>query len=53
MSKTSNKQRQSGPKKTRQGNGPHSKYGSKGGGLNGSRPSKLYRKRYRGQGKKK
>tara|TARA_Y100000034_G_C6563097_1_gene243728 strand:+ start:30 stop:200 length:171 start_codon:yes stop_codon:yes gene_type:complete len=39
-------------KKTRQGNGKFSKYGNKGGGPEGSRPSKKYKKKYRGQGKK-
>jgi hypothetical protein len=39
-------------KKTRQGNGKFSKHGNKGGGPGGSRPSKKYKKKYRGQGKK-
>jgi hypothetical protein len=39
------------PKKTRQGNGTNTKHGHKGGGTNGSPPTKLYKKRYRGQGK--
>ena len=39
------------PKKTRQGNGTNTKRGHKGGGVGGSTPSKLYKKRYRGQGK--
>ena len=39
-------------KKTRQGNGKFSKFGHKGGGPNGSKPSKLYRKKPRGQGKR-
>ncbi len=47
----SNKRNQNGPKKTRQGLSSRTIYGSKGGGKNGSRPSKLYRKKYRGQGK--
>jgi len=38
-------------KKTRQGKGNHTKYGSKGGGLNGSTKSKIYKKKHRGQGK--
>ena len=37
-------------KKTRQGRGKNTKYGTKGGGQGGSTPSKLYRKKYRGQG---
>jgi len=52
MAKQSNKIRRNPPKKTRQGNSPRTKYGQKGGGNNGSTPSKLYRKRYRGQGKR-
>ncbi len=39
------------PKKTRQGNSGNTKRGNKGGGPGGSTKSKLYRKRYRGQGK--
>jgi hypothetical protein len=39
-------------KKTNQGNGKFSKFGHKGGGQNGSTPSKKYRKKYRGQGKR-
>ena len=38
-------------KKTRQVNGKYSKWGSKGGGTGGSKPSKLYRKKPRGQGR--
>jgi hypothetical protein len=38
-------------KKVRQGKSTHTKYGSKGGGVDGSTPSKLYKKRSRGQGK--
>ncbi|MBC8428174.1 MAG: hypothetical protein H8D94_01750 [Candidatus Pelagibacter sp.] len=38
-------------KKTRQGKSNNTKSGNKGGGPNGSTKSKLYRKRYRGQGK--
>ena len=38
-------------KKTRQGNGKNSKWGNKGGGPNGSQPSKTYRKKPRGQGR--
>jgi len=38
-------------KKTRQGKGKFSKTGNKGGGPRGSTTSKLYRKKYRGQGK--
>ncbi len=38
------------PKKTRQGRGRNTKYGNKGGGPNGSTPSKNYKKRSRGQG---
>lgn len=41
-----------GPKKTRQGKSTNTKTGSKGGGLRGSRPSKTYRKKYRGQGRR-
>jgi hypothetical protein len=39
-------------KKTKQGNGKFSKFGHKGGGNDGSTPSKFYRKKSRGQGKK-
>ena len=38
-------------KKTRQGNGKFTKRSHRGGGNGGSRPSKLYRKLSRGQGK--
>lgn len=38
-------------KKTRQGMSNNTKQGRKGGGPNGSTKSKLYKKRYRGQGK--
>jgi len=38
-------------KKTRQGNGKNTKWGNKGGGNDGTTPSKLYRKKPRGQGK--
>ncbi len=37
------------PKKTRQGCGTYTKFGSK--GSDPSRPSKNYRKKYRGQGR--
>ena len=40
-----------GPKKTSIGNGKYSRRGHRGGGPNGSTPSKNYRKKYRGQGK--
>ena len=39
-------------KKTRQGNGTFSKFGHKGGGPSGSRTSKTYRKKYKGQGRR-
>jgi hypothetical protein len=39
-------------KKTSIGHGKFSKIYSKGGGPNGSTTSKLYKKKYRGQGKK-
>jgi len=39
-------------KKTRQGTGKFSKCGNKGGGPGGSTPSKKYKKKYRGQGKR-
>ena len=39
------------PKKTRQGMGRNTKCGHPGGGPTGARPSKTYKKRYRGQGK--
>ncbi len=38
-------------KKTSIGNGKYTKWPSKGGGPNGSPPSKKYRKKSRGQGK--
>lgn len=41
-----------GPKKTSQGKSVFSKVGNKGGGANGSTPSKRYRKKYRGQGRR-
>ena len=43
--------RRSVPKKTRQGRSANTKSGHKGGGKNGSTPSKGYKKTYRGQGK--
>ena len=39
------------PKKTKQGMGRNTKYGTRGGGPNGSTTSKTYKKRYRGQGR--
>ena len=40
-------------KKTRQGNGKHSKFTQKGSQSNGGgKTSKVYRKKYRGQGRK-
>jgi len=39
------------PKRTRQGNSGNTKRGNKGGGPGGSTKSKMYKKRYRGQGK--
>ena len=51
MSKNSNKINSNPPKKTRQGRSARTKYGLKGGGVNGSTTSKLYKKRYRGQGR--
>ena len=39
------------PKKTTIGSGKFTKYPNKGGGPNGSTPSKGYRKKYRGQGR--
>ena len=39
-------------KKTTQGMGKRTKYGNKGGGPNGSTPSKHYKKKSRGQGSK-
>ena len=44
--------RQTHPKKTRQGKGRNTKYGNRGGGPNGSTKSKYYKKRPKGQGKK-
>ena len=38
-------------KKTYIGSSNNTKWGNKGGGTNGSTPSKKYRKKYRGQGK--
>jgi hypothetical protein len=38
-------------KKTYQGQGRNTKFGHKGGGPNGSTPTKKYKKRYRGQGR--
>ena len=46
-----NNYRKPKPKKTRQGKGGNTKYGHGGGGPNGARPSKTYKKRYRGQGR--
>jgi hypothetical protein len=40
------------PKKTSQGKSNNTKTGRKGGGPGGSTPSKRYKKKYRGQGKK-
>jgi hypothetical protein len=53
MAKKSNvkKNKNSVGKKTSIGNGKFTKWHSKGGGPNGSKPSKRYRKKYRGQGK--
>ena len=39
------------PKKTRQGMGKNTKYGNSGGGPRGGKPSKNYKKKYRGQGR--
>ena len=39
------------PKKTKQGMGGNTKYGHAGGGPRGGKPSKSYKKKYRGQGK--
>ena len=47
-----NKLGNNGPKKTRQGKGVNTKTGNKGGGHRGSRTSKTYRKKYRGQGRR-
>jgi len=41
------------PKKTKQGMGKLTKYGHRGGGPNGSTKSKNYKKKSRGQGKRK
>ena len=38
-------------KKTKSGCSRNTKYGHKGGGINGSTVSKNYKKKYRGQGK--
>ena len=38
-------------KKTKQGQGIFTKFGNRGGGLNGSTPAKKYKKPYKGQGK--
>ena len=38
-------------KKTRQGMGKRTKYGNAGGGPTGAKPSKHYKKKYRGQGR--
>ena len=46
-----NSTHKSTPKKTKQGRSTNTKHGHKGGGTNGSTPSKGYKKRYRGQGK--
>ena len=46
-----NNYRKPKPKKTRQGMGGNTKYGHGGGGPRGGRPSKTYKKRYRGQGR--
>jgi hypothetical protein len=40
------------PKKTRQGRSTNTKTYPKGGGKNGSTASKLYKKKYRGQGRR-
>jgi len=40
------------PKKTKQGMGKLTKYGHRGGGPNGSTKSKNYKKKPRGQGKR-
>jgi len=47
-----NKLSNNGPKKTKQGKGVNTKTGNKGGGQRGSKPSKTYRKKYRGQGRR-
>ena len=46
-----NNYRKPTPKKTRQGMGGNTKCGNKGGGPKGGRPSKHYKKKYRGQGR--
>ena len=51
MAKAKSKHTEKKGKKTRQGNGKYSKWGVKGGGVGGSKPSKLYRKKPRGQGR--
>ena len=48
---TTKKQDNKAGKKTSIGNGKFTKWHSKGGGPNGSPPSKKYRKKSRGQGK--
>jgi hypothetical protein len=47
-----NKLNISGKKKTRIGNGKYSKFGHRGGGPSGSTPSRTYRKKSRGQGRR-
>ena len=47
-----NKIGNNGPKKTRQGKSINTKNGNRGGGSGGSRTSKTYRKKYRGQGRR-
>ena len=49
---SNNKLSNNGPKKTRQGKSANTKTGNKGGGLRGSKTSKTYRKKYRGQGRR-
>ena len=51
-SKNKKKRADTKNKKTSIGNGKFSKHYSKGGGPNGSTTSKLYRKKYRGQGRR-
>mgnify|MGYP003643369225 CR=1 FL=1 len=51
VKKNNNKENQNGPKKTSIGHGKFSKSGHKGGGPNGSTPSRNYKKPYRGQGR--
>ena len=48
-----NNYRQTKQKKTNQGMGERTKYGHKGGGPNGSTQSKNYKKKSRGQGRRK